>query len=69
MSSMLVKDVFRTKSCNHAKVAKDSKVKETSCRQASSKEHHYTFRGCLVKSLEALKVNIVVVVNGKNYKS
>ena len=68
MSSMLVKDVFRTKSCNHAKVAKDSKVKETSSRQTTSKEHYYTFRCCLMKSLKSLKVNFVVVMNCRYFK-
>ena len=65
---MLVEDVAWTKSSNHTKMSKHLKVNKSSCRQAPCQEHHNTFRGSLVESLEALNVDLVVVVDGRHLK-
>ena len=54
------------KSSNHTKMTKHLKVKKSSGRQASCQEHHNTFS--LMESLEALNVNLVVVVDGRHLK-
>ena len=68
MAPMLVEDVVGAKSSNHTKMTKHLKVKKSSGRQASCQEHHNTFRGSLMESLEALNVDLVVVVDGRHLK-
>ena len=65
---MLVQNMVRTKSSYHAKMTKNFQINYSSCRQTSSKEHDYTFRGCLVEALKALDVDLVVVVDSRHFQ-
>ena len=66
VAPVLVKNMIRTKSSNHTQVTKNFQVKDASCRQAPSKEHDHTFRSCLMESLKALDVDLVIVVNSRH---